>query len=254
MFGLPLPVLGLSMLFSVALCVHAVRSHQPLYWLWIILAFQPLGGLVYLIAVAGPDLMGGKTARAMGKAARDTLDPNRAWRLAKAAYDDAPTVQNAMKLAEAASGLGRWEEAESLYRSASQGLYADDPVLLLGRARALVELDRPAEALEALQPLLAAGVQPSPQTLLIQGRACQALGRVGDAERAYAACVVRLPGLEGLARQAALLAEIGRTDEAKAVLADLDKRTAKARSHFRREAKAWRDFAAERVAAGSRAA
>jgi hypothetical protein len=254
MFGVPLPVFGLSMIFSIALCVHAVRTHQQLYWLWIILAFQPLGGIVYLIAVAGPDLMGGKTARAMGKAARETLDPGRAWRLAKVAYDDAPTVQNTMKLAEAASSLGRWDEAETLYQSASQGMYAEDPVLLLGRARALMELSRPGEALEVLQPLLAAAGQVSPQALLIQGRACQALGRYGEAERAYAAAVVRVPGVVGLARPAALFAEIGRTEDARTVLADIEKRTAKTRAHFRREAKAWRDFAADRIAAGSRAA
>jgi hypothetical protein len=127
-------------------------------------------------------------------------------------------------------------------------------VLLLGRARALVELNRPAAALETLQPLVAAGAQASPQALLIQGRACQALGRYGEADRAYAAAVVRLPGLEGLARQAALFAETGRTEEARTVLADIEKRTAKTRAHFRKEAQAWRAFAAERIAAGSRAA
>src|SRR5205085_420411 len=48
-FGLP--GLGLSLIISVLLCVHVVRTHRELYWLWIILLFQPLGGLVYLIAI-----------------------------------------------------------------------------------------------------------------------------------------------------------------------------------------------------------
>jgi hypothetical protein len=252
LLGLPLPLLALSLVFSIALCVHVVRSHQQMYWLWIILAFQPIGGLVYLLAVLAPELAGGRTARNVGKAARDALDPGRAFRAAKAAYDDAPTVQNSMKLAEACSALGRWSEAEDLYRTACQGLYADDPALLLGRARALVELNRAAEALETLQPLLVDGVRASPQALLLQARAAHALGRRGEAERAYAAAAQRLPGLEGLARQVAFLAEIGRGEEARAGLADLDKRVAKARAHFRKEAKAWRAFAAERVnAAGA---
>ena len=37
-----LPAFGLSLLFSVGLCVHAVRSGQAMYWLFIILMLQPL--------------------------------------------------------------------------------------------------------------------------------------------------------------------------------------------------------------------
>ena len=36
---------GLSLAFSIAMCIHAVRSGQQMYWLFIILAFQPVGGL-----------------------------------------------------------------------------------------------------------------------------------------------------------------------------------------------------------------
>lgn len=248
MFGLPLPLLGLSLIFSIALCVHVVRTHQAMFWLWIILMFQPLGGVVYLVAVMLPGLLGGATARRVGQAARDTLDPGRAYREAKAAYDDAPTVQNGMKLAEAAAGLGRWDEAERLFGTGLQGLYADDPALLVGRARALVELGRAAEALEMLSRLQGDDAR-APRALLVSARALHGAGRWAEAERAYRDAAARLPGLEGLARLAAFLAEIGRKDEAREILADLEKRAAKARAHFRKEARAWRDFAAEKVAA-----
>ena len=42
---------GLSLAFSIAMCIHAVRSGQQMYWLFIILAFQPIGGLVYLFVI-----------------------------------------------------------------------------------------------------------------------------------------------------------------------------------------------------------
>ena len=54
MFSIPLPLLALSLVFSIGLCVHAVRTHQDSFWLWIILMFQPLGGLVYLVAIIAP--------------------------------------------------------------------------------------------------------------------------------------------------------------------------------------------------------
>jgi hypothetical protein len=249
LFGLPLPALGLSLLFSILLCVHVWRTHQQMYWIWLILAFQPIGGLVYFAAVILPVLMGGPTARRVGQATLETLDPGREYRRAKALWDDAPTVQNGMKLAEAAAGMGRWAEAEQLYTQASTGFYAEDPALLQGRARALLELDRPAEALDALAQLAALGGLESPQAALVRARALQALGRIAEADRAYQKAVERLPGLEALARQAAFFAAVGRREEARQVLTEIDRRVGKTRAHFRREAQAWRDFAAQHVAA-----
>ncbi len=252
MFGLlgalPLPLVGLYYLAAIAMCVHVSRNNQPMYWMWIILGFPPLGGLAYFFAIMLPDLTGTTAARRMGQAAQQALDPGRTWRVAKVQYDEAPTVQNIMRLAEAAMGLGRWDEAEELYAQAAQGHYAEDPALLLGRARAQVELGRPAEALEQLTKLAATGSK-QPQGDLIRARALQALGRTDEAEKAFDLAVERMTGLEALARQAAFLAETGRADQAKEILADLDKRVTKTQAHFRREAKFWRDFAAGKIAA-----
>jgi hypothetical protein len=246
--SLPLPLVALSLAFSIGLCVHVIRTHQPMYWLWIILAFQPLGGLVYFVAILLPGWTGGTAARRMGSAVGATLDPGRDYRTAKAAYDDIPTVQNMMKLAEASSEMGRWDEAESFYGRAAQGLYADDPALLLGRARALVELNRPAEALEPLDHLAKLG-PPPPQADLVRARALDALGRMSEAERAYKSAFDRLPGLEAIARYAAFLNEIGRKDEARELLKDLNARAAKTRGPFRREAAIWRDYATSKIGA-----
>ena len=147
-----LPI-GLSLVFAIALCVHVVRTGREYYWLFIILLLQPFGGLVYFFAIVVPELLRGPGARKIGHAARETLDPTREYRAAKEAHDDSPTVRNQMRLAEAAAGLGRYDEAEALYREAAQGVHADDPGLLLGRANALLELGRHQEALELLDRL-----------------------------------------------------------------------------------------------------
>ena len=83
----------------------------------------------------------------------------------------------------------------------------------------------------------------------MRARALQALGRIGEADPAYRSATERLPGLEALARYAAFQAETGRKAEARQTLAEIDRRVDKARAQFRREAQAWRDFAAQRVAA-----
>jgi hypothetical protein len=242
-----IPVFGLSLVFSVALCVHAVRTGQSMYWLMIILLLQPLGGLVYLIAIVLPGLAGGPAARRLGQGARAALDPNREYREAKAACDDTPTVHNLMRLARAAAAQGRHDEAEQLYGRAATGIHADDPALLLGRAVSLIELGRHAEALGLLETLRRDDAGHAPALALALGRAHEGLGRTSEADSAYQWAAGRLPGLEGLARYAAFLAHSGRTREASANLAEIDRRLAAANPAFRREGRAWRDLAARAV-------
>jgi hypothetical protein len=242
-----LPAFGLSLIFSVALCVHAVRSGQATWWLFIILLFQPLGGLVYIAAVIVPELLGGPTARRIGRGARDVLDPGREYRAAKTACDEAPSVNNQIRLAKAAAAIGRHGEAESLYASAASGVHAEDPVLLLGRAAALAELGRFAEALPIMQTLQAQSETRTPAAALTAARVYEGLGRMREAEEAYAWAAGRMPGVEGLARWAAFLAHTGRAGEARETLSEIDRHIAGASPQFRREGRAWRDLAARAV-------
>ena len=240
---------GLSLLVAIVLCVHVVRTNQQIYWILIILIFQPfLGSLVYLVAIVLPEFSGGARARRFGMAAREALDPGREYRLAKAASDDAPTVHNQMRLAAAAAALGRHAEAETLYAQAAQGIHADDPALLLGRANALIEIGRAGEALPLLDKLSEEATARSPVTALAQARALEAVGRLGEAGAAYEFAAGRLPGLEGLARYAAFLARTGRRAEAEDNLAEIDRRLQRANPQFRREGRAWRDLAAQALA------
>jgi hypothetical protein len=240
-----LPAFGLSLLFAILLCVHVVRTGQNMIWLWLILVFQPLGGLVYVAAIILPEILGGRTARRMGAAARQTLDPGRAYRQAKSDYEHLPTVAHAMHLAAAAMALGRCDEAEALYRESAQGVHADDPALLLGRANALVELGRFAEALEVLEQL-GRNVDKgrTPQAALMLGRVYEGLGRNSEADTAYDHAAGLLPGLEAYGRYAAFLARTGRRAEAQDALAEMDRRIKSADPYFRKEARAWRDLAA----------
>jgi len=246
-----LPIFGLSLIFSVLLCVHVVRTGQQMYWLWIILAFPWLGALIYAAAVIAPEMFRGPTARRLGHGARQALDPTREHRTARIARDEAPTVANQLRLARAATALGRHDEAETLYGQAARGIHAEDPVLLLGRAVALIELGRFSEALPLLD-LLGQDTDKgrSPAAALALGRTYEGLGRNAEAETAYQWAVERLPGLEALGRHAAFLARTGHRVEAKEAVDEMDRRIAKANPQFRREARGWRDLAAHALATG----
>src|SRR5665213_2124998 len=171
---MPFQLYLLGLLFSIGMCVHVVRTGQNMIWLMIILFLSPLGALVYLVAVVIPGWTGGPTARKAREAARETLDPTRDYRQAKQAADDTPTVHNRMRWAAAAGELGKWDEAERVYRDAAQGVHADDPALAYGLARSLVELGRYAEARPILEKLETDHPR-TPQTALQLARAYDCL-------------------------------------------------------------------------------
>ena len=250
LLGGSLPLIGLSLIVSIALAVHVVRTGRELFWLWIILIFQPLGGLIYFLAIVLPELFRGPAAQRLERSARAALDPMREYRAAKQACEDTPTVRNQSRLAQAAAALGRHEEAERLYAEAAQGIHTDDPALLLGRADALLELGRGAEALAVLENLKAEPEGHTPAATLAFGRAYEAVGRNEEAEAFLSNASERLPGFEGMGRYAAFLARTGRKDRAREMVADMDKRLTRLASQFRREGKHWRDLAAKAITEG----
>jgi len=129
-----------------------------------------------------------------------------------------------------------------------QGIHADDPALLLGRANALLELGRAPEAQPLVEKLAEEQGARSPATALAQARVYEALGQITEADAAYQWAAGRLPGLEALGRYAAFLARVGRKQEAADNLAEIDRRIERANPQFRREGRAWRDLAAQALA------
>jgi hypothetical protein len=246
-----IPGFLVSLVISILLCWHAVKTGRDSMWLWIVIMFQPIGGLVYFFLNVVPDIVGGSTARKISSSAREALDPHREYREAKQACDDTPTVRNQSRLATAAAHLGKHAEAEVLFRAAAQGVHADDPVLLLGLANALLELRHPADALAVLERLgndEAHGRTPAAAMAL--GRAYEELGRIPEADTAFQWAAERLPGFEALARYAAFMARQGRRDDARELVEEMNKRLAKLKGPFRKEAVTWRDFAASALHGG----
>lgn len=234
----------LGYLPSLLCGIHAVRSGQNTFWLWILVIAPGLGPLIYVFAVLMPEWLGGRTARTVGRAARAALDPERDYRNAKAMLDDTSTVGNRMKLAQAAAALGRWQEAEHEWAQCAQGQWAEDPAILMGHANALLELGRWEDALRRLQQVQALGREgEAPQVRLASARAYEGLGRNDEADAHYRDAADRVPGLEAGGRYVAFLAKAGRQQDAAIGLAELDRRLAKIAPPLRGEARRWRDLA-----------
>jgi hypothetical protein len=241
-----MPLYFIAYYLPSLLCgIHVVRSGRELYWLWIFVIAGPLGAAIYFLAIILPELMGGRTARTVGKAARQALDPERDYRRALQALDDTPTVGNRMKLAQAAAALGRWSDAEAQWAQCVEGHWAEDSAILLGHAHALLELERWGEALTRLEQVKALGREgETPTATLAFARAYEGLGRHGEADAAYRFAADRVPGLEAGARYVAFMAKTGRREDAEIGMAEIERRLMKIAQPLRPEARVWRDMAA----------
>jgi hypothetical protein len=240
--------LFLSYIPSLLFGIHAVRSGRAQTWLWILVIAPLLGPAIYFFAVILPEWMGGRTARSISSAARAVLDPERGYRAAKLALEDADTVGNRMRLAQAAASLDRWEEAEKLWAACVVGQFASDPVVLMGHANALIELGRFEEALKRLQTLSALGEeQDTAPAALAYARTYEGLGRYDEADAPYRFAADRTPGLEAACRYAAFLARTGKKEEARIALGEIERRFAKVNPQLRAIDRPWVDMAAKAV-------
>lgn len=231
---------------SVLCGIHVLRTGREMFWLWLFIIGPLIAPAFYFFAVLVPEWMGGRTARGVGKAAQQALDPDREYRNALRALEDTPTVGNRMKVAQAAAALGRWSDAEAQWALAGEGHWADDPAILLGHAEALLEVGRHGDALTKLEALKAQGREgETPRAVLAFARAYEGLGRNEDADHAYRYAADRVPGLEAGGRYVAFMAKVGRRDDAEIGLAELDRRLTKIAPPLRAEARIWRDIAAK---------
>lgn len=244
-------LLLLSYLPSLLCGIHAVRSGRAQTWLWILVIGGPLGATIYVFAVLVPEWMGGPTARKLRQAAQATLDPERDYRAAKLALEDAETIGNRMRLAQAAAALGKWEEAEREWAQCVVGQFADDPIVLLGHANALIELQRFEDALKRLEALSQQGAdRDTAPVALAYARAYEGLGRNSEAEAPYRFAADRLPGLEAACRYAVFLARTGRQSDAEIALGEIRRRFAKVNPQLRPLDRAWVEMATKAVADG----
>lgn len=231
---------------SVLCGIHVLRTGREMFWLWLFIIGPLIAPAFYLFAVLIPEWMGGRTARGLGRATQQALDPDRDYRNAMRALEETPTIGNRMKVAHAAAALGRWDDAEAQWAQCVDSHWAEDPAVLMGHANALLELGRYQEALTRLDQLKKLGREgETPVVALAFARAYEGLGRDQEADDAYRFAADRVPGLEAGGRYVAFMAKLGRREDAEIGLAELERRLTKIAPPLRAEARVWRDIAAK---------
>lgn len=246
-----MPFFILTILIQLALVVHVLKTGRNTTWVFILIFAPFIGGLAYFIVELLPELMNGRAAHSARRKMADTVNPDRHLRAATQNLDAADTVQNAMALAEQCLLKGRYAEAKPLYERSLKGIYTDDPVLLLGLARACFGLGEAEQTLQALDRLKEKHpTHRSPDGHLLYARALEQLGRRAEAIHEYEALARYFPGPEPVCRLGQMLKAEGETTRATELFQRVVKESRMAGRHYNELHKEWVQMA-QRESGGS---
>ncbi|MCX9157491.1 hypothetical protein OPU71_15285 [Niveibacterium sp. 24ML] len=237
-----MPILGIGFHLIVALFfgIHAIRRGQNLYWLMILFAFPLLGSIAYFFAIYLPEARHSRGARAAGKLVVKTIDPGRALRIAREAFERTPTVDNRLQFARALLDAGDVRAAREHYEQAAQGPFAEDLAVVQGLVCAQLATDDGVAALRVLDAFFAA--QPErrahPDLSLAFARAC-ALASPDRAADAFERALRVANGPETKCRYADWLVSQGEIGRASALYREVVTDAAHWHSHARSINRDW---------------
>lgn len=226
--------IGLHILIAIFFAIHAVRSGQQLFWLFILFSFPLLGSVVYFVVVYLPDSRLQRGTRKAVSVASKVLDPNRELREARAAFDYTPTAANQMRLANALLAAGQAEDAANNFEASLSGLFANDPDIRWGAARARFQAGQPATALPHLATLRSDAPDYKPEAVaLLQAQAFAAAGQAEEAKRAFESTLQRFGSFEVKAEYFIWAVNSGETTLAAAIRPDITSTTQRWTRHTR---------------------
>jgi hypothetical protein len=230
----------IHLIIQVTLIVHCIRTGRNMLWI-LAIGFLPVAGpIAYAVVELLPSMIGGSGTRRALRGMQHALDPGYDLRRYEAEARRTGDVASRQHYAEALVRAGRPQEAIEVYRQALTGLYASDPNLLLGLARAQFERGAAGEARATLDELTARNPQfRSPDAHLLYARALEAEGNRERALTEYAAVARYYAGAEAPLRYAQLLRACGQQEEARRVLKELLEHARMAPRYYRRMQREW---------------
>jgi hypothetical protein len=235
-----MPFFILSLIVQVSLVVHVLKTGRNTLWVFVLIFAPLIGTLAYIIVELLPEWTDSRGARAARRNLGRAINPNKGLQVATDRLAVADTAQNAIALAEECMLKQRFTEAKELYSRALKGLYADDPVLLMGLARAHFALGEYAAVIERLTELKAKNPShTSADGHLLFARAQQELGNKTTAIEEYEALVNYYPGPEPACRLAMMLKGIGEPEKATALFNRVMNESKTAGRHYNTIHKEW---------------
>jgi len=226
--------LGLHVLIALFFAVHAMRSGQQMYWLFVLFSFPLLGSIVYFLVIYLPNSRLDHGARKVVAAAAKTLDPTRELRDARAAFEYTPTAQNQMRLAGALLESGQALDAAQNYDACLKGPFSSDLEIRLGAARAYFACQRFGETIAHLEFIRQANAGfRAEQVSLLLAQALGMAGRQTEARAEFESAIARFGSFESRAEYAIWAATSGDTPTAARLHVELERAMERWNRHTR---------------------
>lgn len=230
--------------------IHAIRTGRINPWLWVILFFPMIGGLAYFWMEMLPDLRRGRSFDRLKATVARTVDPESDLKRLREQLDLCDSHENRLALAAEYARLHRWDEAEAIYRDALQGHHAQEPETLMGMAGVLFAKGDYTAALEVARAAEKSPLGRSrPDSLLVQARALEGLGRDDEALAVYGTLLPVALGQEAACRMAQLLEKMGHPERARPLYEQVVRETARGPRYYQRDQAEWAALARQRLAA-----
>ena len=235
-----MPIALLLLIVNVILIVHAVRTGRASPWAFIILLAPGIGAIAYLVAVLIPGWFGSPRGQQTRQRIAKSLDPEKRYRELSDAVEIADTIANRAALADECLALEKFEEARRHFEAILARPMGDEPVYVVGKARAQFGLGRAAETVTVLDDLRVRWPDyQSADGHLLYARGLEACGRSDEALAEYRALADYYVGAEARVRYGLLLAKVGREAEAKAWLTEVLRQLRHSPAHVRRAQAEW---------------
>lgn len=229
-------------------CIHAYRSGQERYWIFVILFFPVLGCVIYFVMVMLPETGADRHGRSLFIRLLDKFNPERHLRKLTEELAIAETNQNHFALANELARLGRYHESIPHYREALSGIFAHDAPMMVNLAQAEFATQDFAACQQTLDDLI--HFNPDYQSAdghLLYARALTGQEKYDAAEKEFEVLVEYFPGPEARIHYAGLLASANRMREANDQYVAVVNTAKRLRPQYRKFHRHWIHIANEKL-------
>ena len=243
-----MPILAfLEIALQIFFAVHAVRTGRD-RWLWLIIVFPLVGGLVYFFVEFLPDLRHQPVTQKAGSSLFKLLDPGRELRHLRDQLARTDSINNRKALADGYVRAGLFKDAIDLYQTCLRGTYVDDPGIMEGLSLAHFFQEDFIGAKKHLLRLKEIQADKTPHEFkLLLARTYEELNDRENALTEYNNLLRLHSGEEARYRYALLLKKLGRALEARDLFKAIVAETRIQPKFYRRAQKKWVELAQKEI-------
>lgn len=235
-----MPIALLVLVIQISLVVHAAKTGRFSPWGYILIFLPVAGAVAYVVVELVPEWFGSPQGQRTGGRVVKAFDPERRYRELSDQFAAVDTIGTRGALAEECLVLGKYWAALEHFNEILSRPMGNEPIYMLGRARAEFGLGRFTDTVATLDELRSKWPDyQSAEGHLLYARALEESDQLKEAADEYAAVSNYYPGAEARVRYGLLLRKVGRDTEAHALLTELLAQMRRAPGYVRKAQTEW---------------